>query len=520
MNRNTAKHLIAALTLSVSAVALAVTSNAAPPAGNAKPPVNAGAIPPVASAMPGSFADLVEKLSPAVVNISTTQKVKGGGIQMFGMPFDQLPDDPQLAPFRDFFERFGQQQGENGMAAPEREVTSLGSGFIIDPAGFIITNHHVIDDAEEISVTLIDNTKYTAKIIGRDKKTDLALIKIEPKKPLPYVPLGDSDRARVGDWVVAIGNPYGLGGSVTQGIISARQRSINAGPFDDFLQTDAPINRGNSGGPLFNVAGEVIGINSAIFSPSGGSIGIGFAIPTNLAKPVIDQLKQFGRTHRAWLGVKIQEVSDEVAESVGLPKPMGALVLDVSPKSPAAKAGVQAGDIITHFDGKDIAEMRFLPRIVAETKIGKTVDITVWRKNKSLNFKATLEEMDEDDDKPAADKDGKETPKKNVPSVSVLGLELTGLSKELRKEYGFDDKASGVFVVGVDGASEAAKRGFREGDLLVEVNNEAVATPEDFKRKVDAARKADRKFILIKVQRDKILAFITLPVDEKKAEKK
>ncbi len=312
--------------------------------------------------VPGSFADLVEKLSPAVVNISTTQKVKGG-VGIMGLPLDQLPDSPEFEPFREFFERFG-NQGKDGEGA-EREVTSLGSGFIIDASGYIITNYHVIDAAEDVSVTLSDKSQYSAKIVGKDKKSDLALLKVEAKKPLPFVELGDSDAARVGDWVIAIGNPFGLGGSVTTGILSARQRSIHAGPYDDFLQTDASINRGNSGGPLFNMQGKVIGINSAIFSPSGGNIGIGFAVPSTIAKPIIEQLKAFGRTHRGWLGVKIQEVSQEIAESVGLEKPMGALVLEADPQSPGGKAGIQAGDIITQYNGRDITEMRFLPRMVA-----------------------------------------------------------------------------------------------------------------------------------------------------------
>jgi serine protease Do len=464
--------------------------------------------------LPGSFADLVEKLSPAVVNISTTQKVKGGGgVQFFGMPFEQMPDDPQFEPFRDFFERFGAPQG--GKEAPEREVTSLGSGFIMDATGYIITNRHVIDDAEEITVTLHDNSKHKAAIVGRDKKTDLALLKIDAKKPLPFLQIGDSDGVRVGDWVLAIGNPYGLGGSVTQGIISARQRSINAGPFDDFLQTDASINRGNSGGPLFDVNGNVIGINSAIFSPSGGNIGIGFSIPVNIAKPVIQQLKEFGRTHRAWLGVKIQEVSDEVAESVGLAKAMGALVVEVNKDSPAEKAGAQVGDVITHFDGKEISEMRFLPRMVAETKIGKTVDLTVWRKNKSVTFKATLTEMDEAESEETPSKDGAK-PKPGAAGETVLSMELAPMSKELKSRYALDEKATGIVILSVKTGSEAEKRGLSEGAVLVEAGGEALKTVADFKAAVEATKKAGRKFVLLKVMHEKDVAFITLPVEEKK----
>lgn len=471
--------------------------------------------PALARELPGTFADLVEKLSPAVVNISTTQKIKGG-VQMFGLPFDQLPDDPQFEPFRQFFDQFGQQGGK-GKDAPEREVTSLGSGFIIDATGFIITNNHVIDEADEVTVTLSDNSKYTAKTIGRDKKTDLALLKIEAKKELPFVPLGDSDKMRVGDWVIAIGNPYGLGGSVTQGIISARQRSINAGPFDDFLQTDAPINRGNSGGPLFNMAGEVVGINSAIFSPSGGNIGIGFSIPANLAKPVIEQLKQFGRTHRGWLGVKIQEVSDEMAESIGLPKPMGALVAEVNKGSPADKAGVQVGDVITHFDGREISEMRFLPRMVAESKIGKVVELTVFRKGKSVTSSATLEELDESQDEETTKPDSKPKAKPVPNTETVLGMSLAPLTDDLKQRYDVDGKdTAGLIVLDVKSGSEAERRGMEEGTVIMEVNGEPVKTAAAFKSVLDSARKSARKFVLVKVLRAKETAFLTLPVDEKK----
>lgn len=479
-------------------------------------PLAANAQAPQPAAMPLGFADLVEKLSPAVVNISTTQKMKGG-VQMFGMPFSELPDDPQFEPFREFFDRFGQQQGKGGET--EREVYSLGSGFIIDPKGYVITNNHVIDAAEDITVTTSDNTKYKAKIIGRDKKTDLALLKVEPKKDLPAVTLGDSDAMRVGDWVIAIGNPFGLGGSVTQGIISARQRSINSGPFDDFLQTDAPINRGNSGGPLFNTKGEVIGINSAIYSPSGGSVGIGFAIPTALAKPVVDQLKQFGRTHRGWLGVKIQEVSEEVADSVGLAKEMGALVLDVNKDGPAAKAGIQPGDVITAFDGKEISEMRFLPRMVAETKIGKTVPITYWRKNVSKTVEVKVGELDEKDD----DEDKPDAPRKKggdkAEGETVLGLDLTPLTPALRSELKLDEKTQGLAITAVKQGSDAGKKGLHEGDVVIDVNGAPAKSVDDFKKAVDSAKKSGRKFVLIRVLHEGEESFVTVATEDKKAEK-
>jgi serine protease Do len=461
--------------------------------------------------MPGGFADLVEKLSPAVVNISTTQKVKSAQAMPFGSPFHNLPDTPEFEPFREFFDRFGQQQGQ----PQEREVFSLGSGFVIDAKGFVITNNHVIDAAEDITVTFPDNSKYKATIVGRDKKTDLALLKIDAKKPLPFVTMGDSDTARVGDWVIAIGNPFGLGGSVTQGIISARQRSINAGPFDDFLQTDAPINRGNSGGPLFNTKGEVIGINSAIFSPSGGSVGIGFAIPTALAKPIIEQLKEFGRTHRGWLGVKIQVVSEEVADSVGLERPMGALVLDVTPGSPADKVGIKAGDVITQFDGKEVAEMRFLPRLVAEAKIGKTIGLTYWRNNASKTVQLTIGEMEEaaDGSDKAADKPAPEKGKSGK-GEAIAGMQVAPLTATMRQELRLNAEAQGLAVLDVENGAEAARRGIRPGDVITEVGGKPIASFKELTAAFDAARKAGRKFALVKILRKGEEAFVTLPVAE------
>ncbi len=462
------------------------------------------------------FADMVDKLSPAVVNVSTTQKVKSGGVQMFG----DLPNTPEMEPFRQFFERFGQMQGQGqGQPQQEREVTSLGSGFIVDASGFIITNNHVIEDAEEITVTLPNNDKYKAKIIGRDKKVDLALLKVEAKKPLPFVPMGDSDAMRVGDWVIAIGNPYGLGGTVTQGIISARQRSINSGPFDDFLQTDAPINRGNSGGPLFNTSGEVIGINTAIFSPNGaggGSVGIGFAIPTSLAKPVIEQLKQFGRTHRGWLGVKIQEVSEEMADSIGLPKPMGALILDVTANGPAAKAGIQAGDVVTQFSGKDITEMRHLPRIVAESKIGTTVDVTYFRKGKSVTSSIKVGEMEEEKDgsnpNKSSDKNEDNTPA-TPGSSNFLGMALVPLNEQLRNELRLQPSVQGVVVLSVTNDSPALKRGLKRGDVIAEANGETVKDVASLKKSFASAKSAGHKFVMVKVIRNGEAAFVTLPVE-------
>ncbi len=456
------------------------------------------------------FADLVEKLSPAVVNISTSQKVKTAQ-GYFGMPFEGLPNSPEFEPFRQFFDRFG------GMPqAQEREVFSLGSGFIIDAEGYVITNNHVVAEADEVTVTLSDDRKFTADVIGRDPKTDLALLKIKDSKPLPFVPMGDSDAMRVGDWVIAIGNPFGLGGSVTQGIISARQRSINAGPFDDFLQTDAPINRGNSGGPLFNTKGEVIGINSAIFSPSGGSVGIGFAIPTALAKPIITQLKAQGHVVRGWLGVKIQEVTDEIAESVGLGTAKGALIMDVGAGSPAEKAGLKSGDIVLSFAGKEIKEMRFLPRLVAETKIGTSVAVSYWRDGKSHTTNVSIAKLDEEDEPQAVSNKNKKEKTKTSNAETVLGMELMPLNPALRQNFAVSKDIDGVVVAELESGSEAAKRGVRPGDVIVAVNNNKVKSVTEVQKQLAEARKLGRKFVLITIARAKEVAMMTLPTEEKK----
>src|SRR5215831_5681940 len=347
---------------------------------------------------PDSFADLADKLLPSVVNISTTQTLKSGqsgrGREHAGPEIPQFPPgSPFEEFFRDFFDR-GTPKGGRPEAQP-RKATSLGSGFIVDPAGYDVTNNHVIADADEITVRLHDDTELKAELIGRDTKTDIALLKVKTDKPLAAVTWGDSEAARVGDWVLAIGNPFGLGGTVTAGILSARQRDINSGPYDDFLQTDASINRGNSGGPMFNMDGQVIGINTAIYSPSGGSIGIGFAIPATLAQNVVAQLKQFGHPRRGWLGVRIQSVTPELAEGLKMPKPMGALIAAVTDGGPADKAGIRQGDVVIKFDNKDIREMRHLPRIVAETPFDTQVPVVVLRQGKEMTFQVKIGELDE-----------------------------------------------------------------------------------------------------------------------------
>lgn len=466
-----------------------------------------------AAPVPETFADRVETLMPAVVNISTTQKIKGG------VEFPGLQDPMMDKQFREFFEKFlppGSGFGFEGQPM-EREAQSLGSGFIVSPEGYIVTNNHVIDGASEIHVVLSDDTRLDAEVVGHDPKTDVALLKVKTDKPLPYVGFGDSDKARVGDWVIAVGNPFGLGGSVTAGIISARARNINAGPFDDFIQTDASINRGNSGGPLFNLKGEVIGINTAIFSPSGGSIGIGFAVPSSLAKPVIDQLKEHGRTFRGWLGVKIQEVTDEVAESLGMKKTYGALVAEVNEGGPAEKAGVKPGDIILEFDGREVKEMRFLPRMVADTKIGKAVQVKVLRDGKERTLSVTLGELQEEKATvTAAEEDEQKVEKPGMATYTLHGMSLAGIDDALRQRFGHKADVKGVVVVELARGSEAAKQGMRFGDVIQKVNDIDTPTLDGFKKAMEQVRKAGRKHALLRVFRENTTVFVTIPAEEKK----
>jgi len=466
---------------------------------------------------PNGFADLVEKLTPAVVNISTTQKlpvhasIQGEIPKMQkGTPFDD---------FNDFFEHFGNPgiDGDDGQAP--RKAISLGSGFVIDPSGYIVTNNHVIAEAEEITVIFNNEKEYKAKVIGSDSKTDLALLKITAKSPLPYVKFGDSEKARVGDWIVAIGNPFGLGGTVTAGILSARARDINAGPFDDFLQTDAPINKGNSGGPMFNMAGEVIGINTAIYSPSGGSVGIGFATPSSLAKPVIDLLRQGKKIRRGWLGVKIQGITEDIAESLGLSEDKGALVVDVTKDSPADKAGIMTGDIILSFDGKEIAAMRKLPRIVADTPINKVVKIELLRDGKPKTVTVTLGEMNEKEEASASqDENAESGAPKNI-GREVQGMKIAPLSSDLRTTYNIAASVKGLVIISLVRNSEAVERGLQVGDVITGVNNQPLTTVDQFIAAISQAKKDHRKSVLLLINRGGSTEFVPLPltVKEKKS---
>jgi serine protease Do len=480
----------------------------------------------LAKTAPESFADLAAKLLPSVVNISTSQTAKGResaeGEQQPSPRGPQSPQQPQQrpqfppgSPFEDFFREFFDRQQRRD--APARRSTSLGSGFIIDASGLVVTNNHVVAEADEIVVTLADDTKLDAKIVGRDAKTDLALLRVQPKSPLPALAFGDSSASRVGDWVIAIGNPFGLGGTVTAGIVSARHRDINSGPYDDFIQTDASINRGNSGGPMFNLAGEVIGVNTAIYSPSGGSIGIGFAIPSNLAKPIIEQLRQFGRAKRGWLGVRIQTVTDEIAQGLKLDKPTGALVAGITEKGPAEASGIQVGDVILKFDGKEVNEMRRLPRVVAETAVGNKVQVEVWRKGKKIMLPVVLGEFPEDEAQVAATEKTEQPAKPDIrTAVSALGLKLAPVNNETRDRYKLGASASGVVVTEVEDGSPAAEKDIRPGDLIRKIGPEqsAVTKPSQVVEHVDKAREAKVKTILVLVERDGNQRFIAIKVEK------
>jgi len=443
------------------------------------------------------FADLAEQLSPAVVNISTEQVIDVS--DQLGPDF-QVPDSPLGERFRDFLEN----QDPNAM--PRRTAT-LGSGFIIDSSGIVVTNNHVIEKADEITVNLSDGTALVATILGRDPKTDIAVLKVEPKEPLPFVEFGSSAEARVGDWVVAIGNPFGLGGSVTAGIVSARNREIaGGGPYADYIQTDASINRGNSGGPLFNLDGKVIGVNTAIYSPTGGSVGIGFAIPSDLVASVTKQLSEFGEITRGWLGVRVQVVSDDIAQSMDLPEAKGALVAEVESKSPAAKGGLLAGDLILTFDGKPIDRMRDLPRVVAETKVGARVSVVIVRKGKQKTVQVKVERLKDPEPVIAAVVEKDDLKK----TTSAMGLSLSELTQDMRTKYSIKDDVEGVLVVQVAPDSPAVGS-IRPGDVIMEVGQEEVSSPGSVVSEVEKTEKQSKeKPVLFLVSRGGAMAFITV----------
>jgi len=450
---------------------------------------------------PESLADLADQVTDAVVNISASTTVEARPSARGG------PQLPPGTPFEDLFEEFFNKRGGRGGGGGDgesprqqsRKSNSLGSGFIIDASGIVVTNNHVIGDANDIQVILHNGTKLKAEIIGKDPKIDLAVLRVKPEadKPLKAVPFGDSEKMRPGDWVIAIGNPFGLGGSVSAGIVSARGRNIESGPYDNYIQTDAAINKGNSGGPLFNMNGEVIGINTAILSPTGGSVGIGFAVPSATASQVIDQLREFGEVRRGWLGVRIQNVDDATAEALGLKGgARGALIAGVDEKGPAKVSGLEVGDVIVKFNGTPVKSSSDLPRIVAATPVGKVVEVLVVRKGAETTKSVTLGRL-EDNEKPQLA--NARQPEAESSVRQALGLNLSNLNDDLRRRYGIKDGLKGVVVMRVDPNSTAADKQIKPGELIVEVGQEPVSTPAEVTKRVEQLRKENRKSVLLMV---------------------
>lgn len=471
---------------------------------------------------PFSFADLVEHVSPAVVTVVVDRETaeRGG-------PGGNLDDVP--APFRDFFRQFGQGQGQGGQGQggqgggggrnrPPQTFKSeaMGSGFIIDPSGYIVTNNHVIEDGKKITVKMpgTNGREFQAHLIGTDKDTDIALLKVDGVNDLPTVSFGDDHRLRVGDWVVAVGNPFGLGGTVTAGIVSSIGRDIGSGPYTDYLQIDAPINQGNSGGPTFDLSGRVIGMNTAIFSPSGGSVGIGFAIPASTVKSVVDQLREHGNVARGWLGVQIQSLTPDMAASLGVKSAKGAIVASVVDDSPASKAGFRQGDVVLSLNGSDVDDNKDLTRKVASLRVGDQAKFGILRDGKSYTLTALIAKRDEEQlasaDRPAPDRGNRATTRES--STTVLGLGLSSLTDQAREQYNIDDKTRGVVVSMVDPNSEAADKGFRPGDVIVGIGNRNVRTPSDVEQGIAEARKAGRETVLLLVAGDQGQHYVALKV--------
>jgi serine protease Do len=450
---------------------------------------------------PDSFADLAESISPAVVNITTTTTVAGRtgpqGIVPEGSPFEDF--------FREFQDRNGQGQGDR-----PRRSSALGSGFVISEDGFVVTNNHVIDGADEILIEFFGGRELPAEVIGTDPKTDIALLKVEADAALPFVSFGDSDTARVGDWVMAMGNPLGQGFSVSAGIVSARNRALS-GTYDDYIQTDAAINRGNSGGPLFDMDGNVIGVNTAILSPNGGSIGIGFSMASNVVTKVVDQLKEYGETRRGWLGVRIQDVTEDVAEAMGLETTSGALVTDV-PEGPAMEAGMEAGDVIVKFDGRDVSDTRSLVRQVGNTTVGKSVLVVVNREGKTQTLKVTLGRREEAEGTavPASQPLEETAPAE----AEILGLTVSPMNDELRGQLELPASAEGLVVTDVDEMSEAYEKGLRAGDVITEAGQQKVTEIAALEEQIEAAREAGRKSLLLLVRRAGDPRFVALGLEE------
>ena len=446
--------------------------------------------------MPGSFADLAERVSPAVVNITTSTNV--------ATPSGPAPIVPEGSPLEDFFRDFMDRQQEDGRPSPrQRRSNALGSGFVISEDGFIVTNNHVIEQADEILIEFFSGEELEATVIGTDPNTDIALLKVESDAPLPFVTFGDSDSARVGDWVMAVGNPLGQGFSVSAGIVSARNRALS-GTYDDYIQTDAAINRGNSGGPLFNMNGDVIGVNTAIPPQNGGSIGIGFSMASGVVTNVVDQLKEFGETRRGWLGVRIQDVTDDVAEALGLEQAAGALVTDV-PDGPSLDAGMAAGDVILTFDGRDVSDTRELVQIVGNTSVGKAVRVVVFREGATQTLLVTLGRREDAERAIPAS-----APADEPVEREIMGLTVTELTDDLREQLGLAEAMEGLVVSEIDESSEAFEKGLRAGDLIAEAGQKKVSSPDDLETQIEAAREAGRKSLLLLVRRDGDPRFVAL----------
>lgn len=512
--------LTPALTPAVAlAVALAGTGLAGawwPATVQAQEPAVSSPAPTSQSYRPPSFAEIARTQLDTVVNISTTQR-QGGEAGPRANRGEEAPELPPGSPFEEFFREFrDRQRGQS--APPAGPAMALGSGFVVDPAGFVVTNHHVVAEASEIAVTLHDGTRLPARLVGSDEATDMALLKVEAGKPLAAARWGDSERVQVGDWVVAIGNPFGLGGSVTAGILSARARDIQQGPYDEYLQTDAAINRGNSGGPLYNIEGEIIGVNTAIYSPTGGSVGIGFAVPSSLAKPVIEQLKSEGKVRRGWLGVQVQRLTPDIAESLGMADPKGALVTSVAPEGPAYRAGIRQGDVITGFDGKPVDQMRQLPRVVATAEIGKSVPMSILRGGRPETIPVTVGELKPQLPQVASAGSSGAPPSSAAPveTKALLGLKLAPLTPGLRESFSIAADVEGLVVTEVGENTAASDRGLDLGDVIVEAGQEPVKTPDDLNKRIDRARGEGRKTLLMLISRNGDLRYVPLPLEDRR----
>ncbi|SLN15473.1 putative periplasmic serine endoprotease DegP-like precursor [Pseudooceanicola marinus] len=454
-----------------------------------------------ARALPESFADLAEKISPAVVNITTSTTVTAGT--------GPSPIVPEGSPFEDFFREFQDRNGGDGGEPRPRRSQALGSGFVISEDGYIVTNNHVIENADEIQIEFFDGDVIDAELVGTDPKTDIALLKVEADQPLPFVSFGDSDTARVGDWVVAMGNPLGQGFSVSAGIVSARNRALS-GTYDDYIQTDAAINRGNSGGPLFNTDGEVIGVNTAILSPNGGSIGIGFSMASNVVNRVVGQLQQYGETRRGWLGVRIQDVTPDMAEAMGLEEASGAMVTDV-PEGPAMDAGMESGDVITVFDGVEVEDTRALVRQVGNTEVGKTVRVTVWRNGDTETLRVTLGRRETSEGTmPEAELQDETQPQ----VLDLMGMSLSELTPDLRQQLDLGQDIDGLVVTDVDEMAEAYEKGVRAGDLITDAGQQKISTVAELEEQISVAEEAGRKSILLLIRRQGDPRFVALPLSE------